>query len=226
MSRFLNIRWSPLLTDVGSVWFGCCNLQPPAKVKGTGADFPHARTPYHHWTLFYNVPFQGVTGWSGSCTLGVGRLVSCPHQTARMWQSWGSSEVWLQFDLCFSPVGIPPQLVFPSSSWFQYYAHFSPFLSDRQFVLFFLISTEEKLSAIWLKKIFPLLHKPWCQVWAREPNGLMIRAKHVCDDFSACDRPRAWTYLVTAFKGSSQISIWRRLPRNPISVCLMPQVTM
>lgn len=117
MSRFLNIRWLPLLTDVGSIWFGCCNLQPPTKVKGTGADFPHARTPYHHWTLFYNVPFQGVTGWSGSYTLGVGRLVSCPHQTARIWQSWRSSEVWLQFDLFFftcghsSSANVPIQLL-------------------------------------------------------------------------------------------------------------------
>lgn len=45
MTKFLNTRALPLLVGVGSVWFGCSNQQPPAKVKGAGSDFPQAGTP-------------------------------------------------------------------------------------------------------------------------------------------------------------------------------------
>lgn len=38
-------------------------------------------------------------------------------------------------------------------------------------------------------KMFPLSDKPWCQVWAREPDGLMVRGNQVCDHFPAGDRP-------------------------------------
>lgn len=59
-------------------------------------------------------------------------------------------------------------------------------------------------------QMFTLLCKLWFQVWAREPDGLTVRANQVCEHFSARDRLGADTCLVmgivVAFKGSSQIS--------------------